>query len=365
MATSKAYSIGPYGEVGGRGQALIKPGQYRNSFTIYNIGSTTVYLNTDTQPTGPTDGAPLSPGSVVPWDSGASLYAVCPTAGSIFVSDNSGVPFDAGAIAEQILDQGLAQDIANAISITGTPPIDNLSVINDSGLFGGGSGYVSAPVSAAGWQSIAMTFSNGFPTRINPGRVSVQWYATQALNATDILGYDEFFVGTGTLTSFTTPVRGPWFQINVDGGGGVGGGGQLKTYGSYKAIASTLYRGQGNGSTFGTLDGSTDMGLQTWSGTLLNNSVPQLWQPGVVAGENMLTLRYVSATTISLLVRTPSTVFALTTYYALSGAAVALGQTDQVRLFLPPVPLEISVTNTGAANTNIRFTLTPLRPYVS
>lgn len=362
--SSKLYNLGPNGEVGGRGTALLRPGQYKDSFTIYNVGQTTVYLNTDSQPTGPTDGAPLSAGSVVPWDSGQSLYAVCPTVGQIFVSDNSGVPFDAGAVAAQILDQGLAQDIANAISITGAPPIDNFTQIDNSGIING-NGYASPPIDARGYQSIAMAWNNGFPTRIVPGRVSLAWYSQAGLGASNLLGYDEWVVGTGTTSSFFTPVRGPFFQIVIDNATTDVGGGVLQTFGSYKSAASTLYKGQGLGSSTGNIDGSTDLGMQTWSGNI-PASTTWLWQPGIVAGENHLTIRYTTSGTVTYLIRVPTNIFSLTTYAAASNMAVTAGETDVFDLFLPPVPLEISLANLSTTATlNFRATLVPIRPYIS
>lgn len=363
---SQTYVIGPTGIVGNAqlgGQPVIRPHQNRAPVTLFNTGTTTIYLETDQQNTGPGAGQPLSPGSVQPWDAGLGLWAACPTAGTLLVSDNSQSPFDAGAIASQILGQGLAQDIANAIYITGAPPVDKYTLLDDSGVFSG-TGYVSGPIDTTGYQSIEMGFANS-ATRIVPGRVSIQWYATNPLSPSSFLGYDEFIVGTGTNTQFITSVKGPFFQIVVDGGGTITGGGQLKTYGSYKVAASTLYKGIGNGTATGSIDGSTDLGVQTWSGNI-PISTTWLWQPGVVAGDSHLSLRWTTAGTTTYLLRVPTNIFPLTTYLAASNAAVTSGETDLFDVFLPPVPLELSIANLSTTATlNFRATLTTARPYVS
>jgi len=93
--------------------------------TIYNTGTVIVYLDED-QAVQPYSGVPLRPGSTIQWDADRCAYAVTDPGniGALTVLDNQGYLFDAGAIATQILGQGLAADIATHIAISGAPPID-------------------------------------------------------------------------------------------------------------------------------------------------------------------------------------------------------------------------------------------------
>jgi hypothetical protein len=360
---STPYTIGPNGPTTGSAfQAVLPPNKPHDVLTIYNTGQATVYLDAENQPQDTTGGAPLTAGSTLPWDKDLALYAFCPTSTTLVLSENSQIPFDAGAIAAQIIGQGLPGDIAAAINVVGIPPIDRYTVLDTSPALSG-NGYASAPINSSGYQSIQMVWQNG-GSRIVPGRVSLQWYADAGLTLANFLGFDEFIVGTGSITQFTTPVRGAYFQIVIDNASTDTGSGVLKTFGSYKVAASTLYKGQGAGSVTGALEGSTDLGVQTWSGSI-PAGITWTWQPGVVAGDTRLLLRFTTAGTLSYLWRVPNTVFALTTYASATALAIATGDTVLQDVFLPPVPVELSMTNGGGAALTFRATLTNLRPYVS
>ena len=98
------------------------PSSYGEALTVYNSGTQTVYIGDATGLTVGT-GFPLSPGSVIGWDKGRALYAVAVTAdgAQITLVTNGGAIFDAGAIADAILNAGLAGDIAQAIFLKGAP----------------------------------------------------------------------------------------------------------------------------------------------------------------------------------------------------------------------------------------------------
>ena len=70
---------------------------------------------------------PLNPGSTLVWDAGKALYlALGSGAGpvTVFLNENGGSLTDATAIASAIIQQGLADDIAAKIAISGAPSID-------------------------------------------------------------------------------------------------------------------------------------------------------------------------------------------------------------------------------------------------
>lgn len=106
-----------------------RPGVTHAGALVVNEGPGVVWLDTDPAPgTAP---MPLSPGDSVPWDAnrGLSLTADQLRATSVLVTDNSGQPSPATAIARAILEQGLAIDIASAISLAGVPAIDRPAVL--------------------------------------------------------------------------------------------------------------------------------------------------------------------------------------------------------------------------------------------
>lgn len=106
---------------------------YPETTTVYNKDTAnTVYLLE--YPQGFSTGFPLGPGSTITWDKGKALYLCCDNAATtinVVVADNGGTLTDAGAIAGQIIAQGLATDIATQISLTGAPPIDVNTIIKN------------------------------------------------------------------------------------------------------------------------------------------------------------------------------------------------------------------------------------------
>jgi hypothetical protein len=125
------YTVTDVG-VSGRNTPVWRPGVPHEAATLINAGAVTVYL--DENPSARTAGQPLSAGSSVLWDADRGLYAATAagTTSTLVVSPNQGAGFDAGAVAAQLIDQGLAGDIADAISIAGAPPIDAPGMPHDA-----------------------------------------------------------------------------------------------------------------------------------------------------------------------------------------------------------------------------------------
>lgn len=365
---SLTYTIGPNGPISGSaGTAIFQPGRRHGLVSIYNTGSATVYLDNENQQVDPTDGIPLTAGSSIPWDEDLPLYAACPTQTTIVVSSNTAIPFDSGAIAAQIIDQGLAQQIADAIKITGAPPIDNFQLLLSTGLIG--TSYVSAVLDVSSFQSLSLTFSNGFPSDYAAGTIAIGWYnenANPASPSTNRLGVDTFYVGTGGFTEASFPVRGSRAIIFAQASSGTG---QIRAYASYKTIARPYYFGGGAGSADGLLEGqpigplsSGHAGGSVWSGNIPLGDTWG-WQPNITAGPAKLTLRVTNTSSMSFIVRVPTTIFSLATIVAVAGATVA-GQTDVYDLLFPAMPLEVIMQNTHGTNTlNFRATITSAAPF--
>jgi len=358
---SQNYVIGPRGPGGtsnaGHGAALYLPGRKHPQVMIANTGATTIYVNNEDPISDPSAGQPLTPGSSLGWDADRSLYMTCPTSGTVTITENSGTLMDAGAIASQIISQGLADDIASAIYISGIPPVDRYTLVQDTGVVTGT--YFSPMIDVTGYQSMNVVYQNG-ATIANPGNISITWYAAPTFLLADVIGFDDFFVGTGILTNLSVPIRGPFYQVNFFGGAG---GGQMKSYGSYKAVQDEYFIGLGSASANGTVAGGGSQGMQHWNGSI-PIATNWTWQPDVVACSQQLVMRYTTTSQVTLLMRIPTNIYPVVTYAAETNLPTVNGQTQTYNLVLPPCPVELSLTNTHAANPlTFRATLVNTRPY--
>jgi hypothetical protein len=117
---STQYQVAP-----GAGIEVFLPNRPHDAQTIVNAGPGVVWLAEDQVPTAPYASAhPLQVSSTIVWDKDRALYLGADVTSTVTVTSNAGQVFDASAIAGQILTQGLAQQIAQQIAITGVPQID-------------------------------------------------------------------------------------------------------------------------------------------------------------------------------------------------------------------------------------------------
>lgn len=330
-------------------------GQPHPPVTIVNASTGGTSIRVDSAQPSDTGGQPLTAGGSLPWDEDLPLWLAGP--GTVIISENSGQPFDPGAVANQLLTQGLPAAIASAIYITGTPPVDKYTLVNDSGVFTGN--YFGPVIDVSGYQSMNLTFLNG-ATPANPGNIGLAWYSDAGGAPADLIGFDDFICGTGFITTISVPVRGPFFFVNMVGGAG---GGQLKSYASYKAIQNSYYNGIGVGSANGTIVGGGSNGMQNWSGSIPVGNT-WTWQPDLVAGPQQLVMRYTTTSSVTLLLRAPLTIYPLVTYAGETNLATINGQMNLYERFLPPMPVELSLQNTHATNAlTFRATLSQARPF--
>ena len=104
------------------------PGQLHAAAVVVNVGSAVVELD-DTPPPG-TAGLELPPGESIAWDANRGLSITAgPSGGEVIVTDNGSPTSGARAIARSMLEEGLAADIASAISLAGVPAIDRPAVL--------------------------------------------------------------------------------------------------------------------------------------------------------------------------------------------------------------------------------------------
>jgi hypothetical protein len=75
-------------------------------------------------------------------------------------------------------------------------------------------------------------------------------------------------------------------------------------------------------------------------------------------------MRYTNTSAVTMLLREPLNIAAVTTYKAETNLATVNGQMGYYELIIPPTPLELSLQNTHGANTlNFRATLVYGRPF--
>lgn len=217
------------------GPTPIYPAALQTAITIKNTGTETVYLSPSPIPSLGV-GLALGVGSSIIWDAKNPLYAYA-TAGILTIVENSGNLFDAQAIAVEILAGGLAQDIANSISITGAPTIvryDNIA----SGSITSGSAMVVIPLQPT-YSAIRLTLQAGstisrtsfMAMNVSMGSSAMDLYAVSDVNLESIYtfqvtGTDLYlapaWVGAGSLRYWVegivtpTPPQSPIMLFNGD-----------------------------------------------------------------------------------------------------------------------------------------------------
>lgn len=117
---------------------VFERGDLNSGVTVKNTGTVAVFL-VQSPNAGQEYGYALSPGSSVVWQAGAPLF-VSGTGGTVFITSNTGSLFDSDALANAIIRGGLADEIAQRISVEGAPPIRKTSVPFDPIIFVTGTG---------------------------------------------------------------------------------------------------------------------------------------------------------------------------------------------------------------------------------
>lgn len=350
---SQNYVIGPLGPGSGQGlngAALYRPRHKHPALTVFNTGSTTVFLNDEDPIRDPSAGLPLTAGSSIPWDADRALFATCPTSGTLTVTTNSGIPFDAGAVAAQILSQGLAAQIAANIAISGAPPIDAFASI----------GTPSQAVSNASaspildmrkYQSLFISILKG--TFVGC-LVTIDWFNDAA--ASVFIEEDAFYVAKGFITQYSQLAKGPFAQISFTATSGTG---TLNAFGSYKALQNSFYNAAGGGPITGGIEhGTATASFQEWEGTVPVGNT-WLWEPGIVAGPATLTLRLTTGSMTPIL---RGTAEISSNMIILADTALASTQTKQYNFIMPPAQVELSLAATVADST-FRATIVNARPF--
>lgn len=191
-----------------------KPLQTGDS-SLINTGSDTIYVS-DSQVLTAETGQPIAPGSTLIWENTQEqLWAWCATTSTLMVSTNAGSGVDAGGIAQQLIAQGLANDIASAISLQGVPPIDRpTTLLQDTRAVASGTQVIFPIIDASSYASLMFGYGetgvSGAGTQVR--FIQFAWYAdaagTLAIGADAVLPSVDGGQALGQIA-----VRGPYVQI--------------------------------------------------------------------------------------------------------------------------------------------------------
>lgn len=127
-----------------RNGVAIFPAALQTACTLKNTGDNVVYVDSANIPDG-ASGFPLGAGSSMVWDANRPLYAYSELGSTLLLSDNAGNLFDSQAIAQSLIDSGLAADIAQQIQLSGTPPRADTELIYGTMLNGVPTGFWTSP----------------------------------------------------------------------------------------------------------------------------------------------------------------------------------------------------------------------------
>lgn len=341
-------------------------GRVDTDILVENIGTTVVYLG-DTNGILPANGWPLKAGSTISWPGNQALFAVSNVGETalIVAMPTSATVFDASALAGQILAQGLAQDIATAISVSGAPSIDKRTPILSTTAI---DGYTSAILPASAFNSIQVYLHEINPISGNqptPRFATIQWYSSAS--GISLTAYDEWsFLDDNASAdklpcAYRTPVRDDYFQLIIVGNAAPAGRHiEISVFGSYTAADNVRYEhlssaysaGLASGGAPGfTLDSSGAGGLFSCNfGPKFPNAFA-IW-PAFIAGDHdvCITIGGVTANGQIYLVDAPNGRI-MAVFNLLTTTVTVPPQ----RIYIPPRPF--SVQWTTALQGNITVTI--------
>ena len=192
----------------------------RDVFIVNEDVNHTVYLDTN-RGVQSTSGMPLPPQSTKRWIAGDPCFAITSPGetATLNVSDNAGELNNPSAIATQILNQGLANQIAAAITLSGVPLVDSPTELSN---FSQSVVSTNTPVSTgildvSRFQSLnfsTLEINAGTPGIIGCRPWTIQWFADAG--GTIVLDVDTFLTPlcTGGFMSASVPCKGAFFRLS-------------------------------------------------------------------------------------------------------------------------------------------------------
>ena len=224
---------------------VIPEQSYWDSVLIINDGTQYVWLGNDSTVNINT-GFPLGPGSNKLWEGRQALYAICAPglATSLRIIDNNGAMFDVTNVAGQILAQGLAGQIANAINVVGVPPIDRPEVVYADVIHLAMAGNFDTPIiDAAAFNSVTIDVNevNGAAGSCAVARYFYVWTYADAAGAVFMSGDVYSYMPSGGYVLITpNMLKGPYIQLSFPalGAGAAFGDITINIVGSYRSTGS-------------------------------------------------------------------------------------------------------------------------------
>ena len=206
-----------------------QPGRTHPTVVVLCEGPGPVLL--DDEPA-PGSGAPLTlaPGDSVQWEQDRALTVAVPDGAdpsSVIVSENPGQPTPATAIARAILAQGLAADIASAISLAGVPAIDRPAVLLApwSATIPAGTMWLSGALDVGAYATTIVTAAVHGTGTSAPEQTTLElrWLAG---DGTTVIATDRVTLwlapgGGGQTWALQAPAWGAWLQVAVTAQPGV------------------------------------------------------------------------------------------------------------------------------------------------
>lgn len=342
------------------------PAGFGDDVSVFNIGSATAYLDSD-QPDTTTSGQPLSAGSSCVWQKGKPLWVIAPSSTTLTVSENAGNVFDAGAIAGQILSQGLATQIASAINVAGVPVIDVPAVLQPFGLFTlpTNNAFTILPVTdVSKYQSLDFSMQITSPGGTNALRqFTVRWYADAS--GLRIINDETFWLPDVTAyngsVNANLSAKGPFVAILANNTGTVfSATAQLTVFSivaSLRPVVKDMWRFAANGPN--TVDEYNDGNLYTANVAPLGASTAVTAYPKTLAGLAYHSFFTFGATTgvmtANLRVADNNKVTVIESLYLPNPTAV--NASIQRQIILPRCPIEVRLQNLDTAAHNVNYGL--------
>ncbi len=342
----------------------------RAAYSVVNTGANPVYLS-DQSSFSVATGIALGPGSTILWDDGRDLYllatAALPTTVNVYA--NSGGIFDAGAIASQIIAQGLAGDIADLIELQGAPPINISDPIALLQFTTTGADFTSIVYDVAKYQSVTYFLGDAegaFAVPL-PRKVTFQWLD---LTGTVVIASDVVYItGTngnlaGTLninTQGAIPVRSSKLRVVYSATARTGTTAQIFINGSYRTLDYIRYKNAtgyfGAGSWIDTTGGDINDGFQWMNGAKVAGAAVEYpsSRAGYVQMQLAATNVAVAALEAIILDLVDGKRIASLQVPILAATSVVVDQ-----FILPNIPISISLTNAAtAASVAVSLTYLP------
>ena len=331
----------------------------RDLFIVNTSTTATVYLDT-TRGVTATSGMPLPPQSTKRWESGDPCFAICAAGNTatINVSDNAGELANPAAVAGQILTQGLAGQIASAITLSGVPIIDTPALIYNnqqvvaSNAFPAGTGTIDV----SRYQTVV--FSVQEQNLGTLGLINIRDYSMQWLDASgNVLDVDNFMTSlcSGTFLQAKVPCKGasliitPASAITTTNATIT-----IQVFGSYRPANKQRWRIlptgiHGNSGTVSAYE-SGDYGVFTMQAALAAGATTTDY-PYVYSGPAMLHVLQTTTSTGS--VQPQITVSHMNDSRRICWATIPIGQFGNANIpfYIPKEPIIVSIVN-AATNAN-------------